>query len=162
MNFFRLALARAHFSSSCSSLWSLSTKILGVLHWSMCRKAIMQGFLPASRKQTAALVTMSLDNAFYRCPFVRESAPCTWRGRRMEHREHFLCSFSSSQKGALPMGHYLFTPQLLLRSIPHQSSLFSDCGAARDHASSCLHMVFIWIRDYFFIENKSSFIKDVI
>jgi len=44
----------------------------------MRRKAfVMQTFLPASRKQTAALVTMSLDSTCYRCPLVRESAPCT-------------------------------------------------------------------------------------
>lgn len=82
----------------------------------------------------------------------------------MEHREHFLCPLGFSERAALPMGHSLFTPQLLLRSIQHQPTnpfvpvLLLDTV---QWASSCLYMEFVWICDSFFIENKSNFIKNV-
>lgn len=82
----------------------------------------------------------------------------------MEHGEHFLCSLGSSQRAALPMGHSLFTPQLLLRSIQHQSSPLVPMLLLEtiQWASSCLYTEFGWLCDYFFIESKSNFIKNVI
>lgn len=64
----------------------------------------------------------------------------------MEHGDHSQCSFDSSQKATLPMGHSLFTPQLLLRSIQHQSSSFNVHAAARDHSMSkqlSLHGIYL-------------------
>lgn len=44
------------------------------------------------------------------------------------------------------MGHPLFTPQLLLRSVQHQSSPFSAYVAAGDHSMSkqlSLHGIYL-------------------
>lgn len=96
------------------------------------------------------------------CQLISQRNQCTWR--RMEHGEHFLCSLSSSLRAALPLGHSLLTPQLLLRSIQHQSSPLVPVLLLESiqWASSCLYMEFGWICDYFFIESKSNVIKNVV